>query len=83
MFPEGPLAELRKLNFDTASVTNAPALAAIGAFVPWTQVLFGTDFPYVGSRVQRLELEANLADAAALDAIEFANAQRLMPELSR
>ena len=77
--PEGPLAALQKLNFDTASVTNRPALAAIGAFVPWSQVLFGTDFPYVGTAVQRRELEANIDDEATLAAIEFGNAARLLP----
>lgn len=80
--PEGPLAYLRKLNFDTASVTNAPALAAIGALVPWSQVLFGTDYPYVGTAVQRGELAANVKDRAALAAIEHGNARRLLPRLA-
>jgi predicted TIM-barrel fold metal-dependent hydrolase len=79
--PRGPLAELAGLHFDTASVTNRPALAAIGAFVPWSQVLFGTDFPYVATKPQRGELEANLKDASALAAIESGNALRLMPRL--
>jgi len=79
--PRGPLAELASLHFDTASVTNRPALAAIGAFVPWSQVLFGTDYPYVATRPQRDELEANLKDASALAAIESGNALRLMPRL--
>lgn len=81
--PGGPLAALHRLHFDTASVTNRPALAALGAFVPWSQVLFGTDYPYVGTRVQRDELAANLPDRAARAAIEHANAHRLIPRLAR
>ena len=76
------MAELARLNFDTASVTNAPALAAILALVPPTQVLFGTDFPSVTTAPQRAELERNLADPAALAAVEFGNAARMMPRLA-
>lgn len=79
--PEGPMAYLRKLNFDTASVTSRPALAALRALVPWNQVLFGTDYPYVNTAVQRDELAANLKDHAALRAIEHGNARRLLPKL--
>jgi predicted TIM-barrel fold metal-dependent hydrolase len=75
--PDGPMAELQRLNFDTASVTNAPALAALGKFVPWTQVLFGTDFPYVRALPQRKELELNLPDSD-LEAVEHRNAERLL-----
>ena len=58
--PNGPMAELQRLHFDTASVTNAQAMAALGKFVPWTQVLFGTDFPYVRTAPQRAELAQNV-----------------------
>lgn len=81
--PRGPLAELQRLHFDTASVTNRPALAAIGAFVPWTRVLFGSDYPYVGAAPQRAELDANIRSAAARAAIVHGNAERLMPRLAR
>ncbi|MBC2661025.1 amidohydrolase [Novosphingobium flavum] len=81
--PHGALAELRRLNFDTASVTNRPALAAIGAFVPWSQVLFGTDYPYVGTRPQLDELTANVASGTARELIRHGNAERLMPGLVR
>jgi len=76
--PNGPMAELQRLHFDTASVTNAQAMAALGKFVPWTQVLFGTDFPYVRTAPQRAELAQNVPSAAALRAIESGNAMRLL-----
>ena len=72
------MAELQRLHFDTASVTNTPALAALGKLVPWTQVLFGSDFPYVRSAPQRAELELNLPSAAGLEAVEHGNAKRLL-----
>jgi predicted TIM-barrel fold metal-dependent hydrolase len=76
--PDGPMAELQRLNFDTASVTNAQSLAALGRFVPWTQVLFGTDFPYVRTLPQRDELASNLSSAAERQAVEWRNAARLL-----
>ncbi|MFO1401626.1 MAG: amidohydrolase family protein [Steroidobacteraceae bacterium] len=76
--PDGPMAELRRLHFDTASVTNAAAVAAIGQLVPWTQVLFGTDFPYVHSAAQRAELARSLPATRDRAAVEYGNAARLL-----
>lgn len=81
--PHGPMAELRRIFVDTASVTNAPALAAITALLPTEQILFGTDFPYVPARPQLNELLQRKFDSAALEAIQFRNALRLMPALSQ
>ena len=46
LIPHGADYEFRKLHFDTASVTNAPAMAAILKLVPASQVMFGTDYPW-------------------------------------
>jgi 6-methylsalicylate decarboxylase len=81
--PHGPMAELRRIFVDTASVTNAPALAAITALLPPEQILFGTDFPYVPARPQLNELLQRNLEPAALEAIQFGNALRLMPALSK
>jgi predicted TIM-barrel fold metal-dependent hydrolase len=80
--PDGPMAELRRLNFDTASVTNTMAMAALGAFIPWSQLLFGTDYPYVHAAPQLAELEASGLPAADLQDICCRNAERLMPGLA-
>jgi predicted TIM-barrel fold metal-dependent hydrolase len=81
-FPQGATAELRKLHYDLASVTNAPSFAALQALVPPTQILFGTDFPLgppvaVGVR----EFEALALDPEARRMIERDNALRLLPRL--
>ena len=43
--PRGPDYEFQKLYFDTASATNAPAMAAILKLVPPSHVMFGRTFP--------------------------------------
>ncbi len=46
--PNGLPYELKKLHYEVANSTiSAPAMAAITALVPPSQLLFGTDFPYV------------------------------------
>jgi len=45
--PDGIDAELRKLYYDTANSFYAPTIAALTSYVPGTQILFGTDFPYL------------------------------------
>ena len=45
--PDGIDAELKKLYYDTANSFYAPTIAALTSYVPGTQILFGTDFPYL------------------------------------
>jgi predicted TIM-barrel fold metal-dependent hydrolase len=79
--PEGIEAELKKLHYDTANSAYAPTMAALLAFVPVSQVLFGSDYPY-------LTIAQNLDGFAALGlggaerrAIDRGNAERLLPRL--
>jgi len=48
---------LKRLHYDVTTSTSKPALAAVRAFVPVTQLLFGSDFPYLdpGDTVPGLE----------------------------
>lgn len=83
LLPEGPMADLQRLNFDTASVTNRYALQPLLAFAGAEHVLFGTDFPFVSAVPQLAELMGNCADHATVNAIRRGNAERLLPPLRR
>jgi len=43
--PKGAFYELQKLYYECAHAAYAPAMAALRAFVPPSQMLFGSDFP--------------------------------------
>ncbi len=45
--PGGAVNELSKIFVDTASIANNPAFAAMEAWVKPTQVLFGSDYPWL------------------------------------
>jgi predicted TIM-barrel fold metal-dependent hydrolase len=67
--PDGIDAELRKLYYDTANSFYAPTIAALTSYVPSTQILFGTDFPYltIGQNLEGLrKLGLSAAQMAAI-----------------
>src|SRR5712671_1924908 len=67
--PEGIDAELKKLHYDTANSFYAPTIAALTSYVPDTQILFGTDFPYltIGQNLDGLrKLGLSAAQMAAI-----------------
>jgi predicted TIM-barrel fold metal-dependent hydrolase len=79
--PHGVDRELKKLHYDVALAANKPALAALFTYVPVSQVLLGSDYPF-GTATDGI---AGLAEyglsAADLEAIHRGNAQRLIPRL--
>lgn len=76
--PEGALAELQRLFFDTASVTNRPAFAALHGLVPTSQILLGSDYPF-GPLDEAISSLAGLGlSAAELRAIGRDNAAALL-----
>lgn len=83
LIPGGPMAELQRLNFDTASVTNRFALQSLLAFAGPGRILFGTDFPFVSASPQLAELMSHPLNLPSTDAIRHGNAERLMPQLRR
>jgi predicted TIM-barrel fold metal-dependent hydrolase len=50
--------------------------------VPPSQIVFGTDFPYVPTTLQADALDKNGLSADALAAIQRDNAARLIPRLN-
>jgi 6-methylsalicylate decarboxylase len=78
--PDGILGELRRLNYDTANATSAPAIAALLKLVPPSKVTYGTDYPYF-QLDQMKDLEQLGLDAADLEAIASENAIKLIPRL--
>lgn len=79
--PKGIDYELRKLHYDVALAAFKPSLAALFAYVPISQVLLGSDYPFssIGLSIKGLE-EAGLPPES-LDAVYGLNAARLMPRL--
>jgi 6-methylsalicylate decarboxylase len=46
LLPDGVEYELKRLHYDIAVSGHRPAIAALTALVPISQILFGSDFPY-------------------------------------
>ena len=79
--PDGVDAELTRLYYETANGFHAPNMAALLAYVPVSQVMFGTDYPYltVGENVEGL---AKVVSGADLAAIQCGNALRIFPQFA-
>lgn len=79
--PDGVAAEFRRLHYDTANATAPASMAALLTLVPVSQVVFGTDYPYVPTGPQEAALKKIHLSAGNLKAIESGNAIRLLPRL--
>ena len=77
--PQGVEAELRRLNFEVANATHPASMAALAKLVPMTNLLFGTDFPFVPVEVTANGLKAAGLNPADLVAVSRDNAGRLLP----
>ena len=82
LLPHGADYEFRKLHFDTASVTNLAAMAAMLKLVPASQVMFGTDFPWRAAGGSLHELRGLGLSEVDLRAIESQSAIGLFPRLN-
>ena len=80
--PDGVVAELRRLYYDTANAAWPVSLSALLEMVPISRVVFGTDFPYLPTTLQVAELDNSGLSAEKLTAIQRENATRLIPRLS-
>ena len=81
IMPNGLLAELRKLYYDTASATSSPSMAALRAMAPASHILFGSDYPFVKTAAMIDELQHTHISEIEREAIERSNALSLLPRL--
>ena len=79
--PKGALAELKKLNFDTASMNNPMTFGALLKLVPPSQVFFGSDFPWGTMAGTKNPLRNLGLSAEDLAAIEEGNARKTFARL--
>ncbi len=78
--PDGIEREFKRLYYDTANATSAPAMAALMKLVPISQITYGSDYPYFPldqiTNLRHLGLtEEQLRD------IGSGNATKLIPSL--
>ena len=76
--PAGIEAELRKLFYDTANATHPASMAALLKLVPPTQVLYGSDYPYLPMDTQVKSLNELGLAGEVLEMIEHKNAELLL-----
>jgi predicted TIM-barrel fold metal-dependent hydrolase len=79
--PNGVLAELRKLYYDTASADTPPSMAALRAMAPLSHIVFGTDYPFVKPAMGVEHLGEDSLSGADREAIDRTNAFALLPRL--
>jgi predicted TIM-barrel fold metal-dependent hydrolase len=79
--PDGVLAELRKLYYDTASADTPPSMAALRIMAPLSHILFGTDYPFVSTADGIKHLGEGSLSEADRQAIDRTNALALLPRL--
>ena len=77
--PDGIEAELRRLYYDTANATHPASMAALLKLVPASQVVYGSDYPYVTMNAQLAALRGLGLSDEALAAIERGTAGGLLP----
>ena len=81
-FPDGVTAEFKKFYYDTAQSSFPSSLAPLKNLVPMTQVVFGTDFPFIASAPTAKGLADFGFSVAELSAIDRSNAAKLIPSLA-
>jgi predicted TIM-barrel fold metal-dependent hydrolase len=81
-FPEGADVELKRLYYDIAGTAYKPALAALTTMLPTSQILFGSDNPFVPLPETAEGLPKLGLPEKTLRAIRRENALHLIPRLA-
>ncbi len=79
--PEGVFAAIAKLHFDVVNIAQRPVFEAVRSLVNISQLLFGTDYPYMPIELASTNLDKLQLTAGDIRAIERDNAIRLFPQL--
>jgi 6-methylsalicylate decarboxylase len=78
----GTLNELRRMYYDTATISNPVAMRALKSVVTPSQIVFGTDFWYVTAEYTAKSLvNGQVFSEDELRQIAYLNAYRLFPRL--
>jgi predicted TIM-barrel fold metal-dependent hydrolase len=80
--PNTRLYQLRRFFYDTAGSANPVNMAALKALVPVSQIVFGTDAPFVDGAPQVQGLQRAGFTPDELRSVERDNALRLIPRLA-
>jgi 6-methylsalicylate decarboxylase len=79
--PQGLDFELQRLYYEVANSANRSAIAALHDIVPLSQIMLGSDYPYVPIGVTNDGLNSLGFTAAELRALRRDNALKLLPRL--
>jgi predicted TIM-barrel fold metal-dependent hydrolase len=79
--PNGAMAELQRFYYDVAQIAHPVPLAALAKFVPASQILWGTDYPFRFGNEYVKALEEFGFSASDLGKIDRENALALWPRL--
>jgi predicted TIM-barrel fold metal-dependent hydrolase len=79
--PNGAMAELQRFYYDTAQIAHPVPLAALARFVPASQILWGTDYPFRFGHEYVKALAAFGFSDSDLRKIDRENALTLLPRL--
>jgi 6-methylsalicylate decarboxylase len=78
--PQGAYYELKRLYFECAHASYAMPMAALRAFAPATQLLFGTDYPIEPTESTVYNLPPLKLPSDVQHALDRGNAERLWPK---
>ena len=78
--PNGVEYELKKLYYEIAANISVPSMAALMKFAPADHIMFGTDYPFLGTEVTANGLKALGLSEAEMRAITRENAAKLLPK---
>ena len=81
VLPDGIEAELKRMWYDTANAGYASSMAAMLKLVPPSQIVFGTDYPYITTDWNMKALRGAGVSDEMIRNIEAENAKALLPRL--